>query len=155
MDGDNEPLMPTRSTSSFLSMVSRSIRHRATSYTLFVAGQGGDAALIQSYLDAIAVFESHLREWAGNHSSSAIRSRLPHFDSLVPPVAFASSKEPDTTLPEAPPLITLVCTLALQEKLRAAGGPPIPDLSTDEAVDGVIDTLTLWNRNFNPPPRKR
>lgn len=162
IDWENEhPVSPARMTSSFLSMVSQSARAQATHYTLFIAGHGAEAPLVQSYLDAIAVFDSHLREWAGNHTISTIRAHLPHADTLFPT---GQSHDHPGTMPPVPAAVSIVCTLALQQKIRRTSTPNDTklrqtalddDFDSPESIDGVLDTLSLWNKPWRTTRRTR
>lgn len=113
--------MPSRDTSAFQNTVRHVLRERASDYTMWVAGHGGDSPTLTAYLDALAVFPSHFDEWAGNKNRTTLMEAIPALRSLLPSLfsdkdAVKESLQPIDPLP---PVVSLVITLALQQYMMA------------------------------------
>lgn len=136
------PPMPSRATSAFLRTVRVMLHERASDYVMWVAGHGGDAATVNTYLASLNVFPSHFDEWAHNKSRHTILASIPILSTLLPALGstapyrdwtpldnhtYASlSTEPDTVPTPIPKVVETIVTLALQHHIMTKDQQNLP-----------------------------
>ena len=131
--------MPSRASSAFQNTVRHVLRERASDYTMWVAGHGGDTPTLTAYLDALAVFPSHFNEWAGNKNRTTIMEAIPALRSFLPSLFTHKNavKEPLVPIDPLPPAVSLVVTLALQQYMM------VKDMNSPEL--GVRGTISGYH----------
>lgn len=132
-DYDSPASMPSRATSSFYTTVCTLLHERACDYVLWVAGHGGDADTVRTYLEATRVFPSHFRQWASTLSRDTILASIPVLRTIAPGLTsplrigprprgeYQPDDNPRSVL--LPPVVATIVTLATQQHIMRNGQP--------------------------------
>lgn len=113
------PMSPSRATSAFHRTVRTLLHERASDYVMWVAGHGGEASTVTSYLSSVRVFPSHFDEWCSNLNRETILASIPALRTLMPGIAATHAELPDVIPVPVPKIVETVVALAIQQHIMA------------------------------------
>lgn len=117
------PLIPTP-LRGFHRVAKAEILEQASSYVMWVAGHGGEAATLNTYLAALHRFPDSWDRWAGSLDGADLFATIPILKKYLPIITYESEGEPEAggkTVP-MPPDVQVCVTLALQQSLMEDKG---------------------------------